>query len=294
MQMSAAWLSIRPKTLVAAIVPVVASASLATALGYGIHWGTFVSCLLVALFLQIAVNLFNDAIDFKKGVDSQDRLGPQRVTASGLASFRTVMVWGMLMVVAAMLVAIPLILRGGAWFFALGIVAALSAYFYTGSSRSLSSLGLGEVFVLIFFGWVAVAGSLYLQTLKWYWEGMVLATQIGCLSAVLISINNLRDYESDKKAGRKTLAYRMGIDDFKKLIGIFLFLPFLFQFYWMIKGYLLAALFPLMMLKIAIGIFQSVLKQSPSRVYNEFLAQSAQLLLGFGLLLVIGFWSPGL
>ena len=205
-----ALLAARPKTLPAAVVPVWAGCVLAWKLTGSIDiWLAF--CTLGgALCIQIATNFFNDAIDHRKGSDTEQRLGPVRVTASGLMSPEQVMRWALGFCLAAAAFGAVLVLARGWPVLAIGIPSLLLAYGYTGGPFPLAYRGLGELFVLIFFGWIAVAGTVFIQTGGWPPEAWLLGTQIGLLSAVLISINNLRDRAEDTLTGKRTLAVRLG------------------------------------------------------------------------------------
>lgn len=160
--------------------------------------------------IQIATNFFNDAIDASKGADTERRLGPTRVTASGMMQPRTVM--GIASVFLGLAVACGVVLlQARGWpIIAIGIPSLFLAYGYTGGPFPLAYRGLGEIFVILFFGLIAVAGTVFVQTGEWLPEAFLLGLQIGLLSAILISINNLRDREEDASTGKRTLAVRFG------------------------------------------------------------------------------------
>lgn len=206
-----AWLlASRPKTLPAAIVPIWGASVLSWKLQGSVSvWLTL--CILAAtLLIQIATNLFNDAIDAEKGADTAQRLGPQRATASGWIPRQQVMIAAAVCLFLALVLGAILVSQGG-WPIALiGLISLYLAYGYTGGAFPLAYRGMGELFVVLFFGIIAVSGSVYLQTGHWRDEAVLLGFQIGLLSAVLISINNLRDREEDAKSGKNTLAVRLG------------------------------------------------------------------------------------
>jgi len=205
-----ALLAARPKTLPAAIVPVWLGCVLAWKLTGTID-ATLAFCTLGgALCIQIATNFFNDAIDHRKGADTANRLGPTRVTASGLMTPDRVMRWALGFSLAAAAFGTVLVLARGWPILAIGIPSLLLAYGYTGGPFPLAYRGLGELFVVIFFGWIAVAGTVFVQTGTWPPESILLGTQVGLLSAILISINNLRDRAEDATTGKRTLAVRLG------------------------------------------------------------------------------------
>lgn len=203
-------LASRPKTLPAAIVPVWAGCVLAWKLTGQFHPTLAALTLFGAIAIQIATNFFNDAIDARKGADTARRLGPTRVTASGLMRQSTVMRLGMGFLALAVACGVGLYQARGWPIIAIGIPSLFLAYGYTGGPFPLAYRGMGEVFVIAFFGWVAVSGTVFIQTGIWPQEALLLGTQIGLLSAVLISINNLRDHEEDASTGKRTLAVRLG------------------------------------------------------------------------------------
>ena len=203
-------LAARPKTLPAAVVPVWAGCVLAWKLTGEFDWLIAWSTLLGAVFIQIATNFFNDAIDSRKGADTERRLGPVRVTASGMMTARMVNGLALVFLGLAFLCGVILYLERGWPVIAIGLPSLFLAYGYTGGPFPLAYRGMGEVFVVLFFGLVAVCGTVFMQTGEWPREALLLGGQIGLLSAVLISINNLRDREEDATTGKRTLAVRFG------------------------------------------------------------------------------------
>lgn len=204
------WLlAIRPKTLTASLAPVM----LGTALAYrdGYFSAAYLSLtLLGALLIQIGTNLCNDYFDFYKGADTHERQGPVRVTQAGLISPAQVKLGFVLVFGLAACVGILLILRGGWPIFWIGLASLISGIAYTAGPYALAYLGLGELFVLIFFGPVAVAGTYYVQALRFSWPACLYGIALGLLSCAILAVNNLRDLEQDKKANKKTLAVRFG------------------------------------------------------------------------------------
>lgn len=203
-------LAARPKTLPAAVVPVWAGCVLAWKLTGEFDWLIAWSTLLGAVFIQIATNFFNDAIDSRKGADTERRLGPVRVTASGMMTARMVNGLALGFLGMAFLCGVILYQARGWPVIAIGLPSLFLAYGYTGGPFPLAYRGMGEVFVVLFFGLVAVCGTVFMQTGEWPREALLLGGQIGLLSAVLISINNLRDREEDATTGKRTLAVRFG------------------------------------------------------------------------------------
>lgn len=205
------WLlASRPKTLSAAVVPVLMGSALAAHEPTAITWWVFVCALLGALFIQIATNFINDALDFKKGADTGERLGPLRVTAAGLISAESVMRGAWACLILAALFGIPLLYRGGWPMLIVGLASILAAYAYTGGPYPLAYHGLGELFVVVFFGLVAVCGTFYAHSLQLTRSAWAAGFAAGSLATVLLVINNLRDMDSDRRSNKRTLAARFG------------------------------------------------------------------------------------
>ncbi len=203
-------LAARPKTLPAAIVPVWAGCVLAWKLQGTWHPFLAFCTVMGAVCIQIATNFFNDAIDAQKGADTEKRLGPMRVTASGLISRRAVFTAATIFLVIALTCGVVLYQAVGWPIILIGLPSLYLAYGYTGGPFPLAYRGMGEIFVVGFFGIVAVGGTVLVQTGAWRDEAVLLGFQIGLLSAVLISINNLRDREEDASTGKNTMAVRLG------------------------------------------------------------------------------------
>ncbi len=208
--LKACLLAARPKTLPAAIVPVWAGCVLAWKLTGNFNLLLALCTVGGSIAIQIATNFFNDAIDAKKGADTERRLGPTRVTASGMMKSKTVMQLAMVFLTIALVCGVVLYQARGWPIIAIGIPSLFLAYGYTGGPFPLAYRGMGEIFVIGFFGLVAVTGTVFIQTGMWPREALLLGLQIGLLSAVLISINNLRDREEDATTGKRTLAVRFG------------------------------------------------------------------------------------
>ena len=279
-----AWiLAVRPKTLPAAVVPVwVGSMPLLIDddpfSGSWVHfWCTLASCVCI----QIATNFFNDAIDYRKGADTEKRIGPRRVTASGMLSPGIVMLGALGFCLAASVIAIPIIMEHGWPILVIGAVSLFFAFGYTGGPFPLAYRGLGELFVIVFFGLVAVSGSYFVQAGDWGGrEMLVLGLQCGLYSSVLIAINNLRDVAEDGRTGKRTLAVRFGKAFARSEIVAFCFLPVLL---WM-------ALEPKDLASLVVGFIPAfvgvvisfaVCWNEPSHRYNRFLALGALQLILF-------------
>lgn len=204
------WLhATRPRTLPAAVVPVLMGTALAR-VEQPLHLPTLGATLLACLLIQIGTNFANDYYDFQKGADTEDRIGPTRATAAGLISpqvMRRAFVWTFAL---AFLVGIYLVYRGGLPILLIGICSIVCGVAYTGGPFPLAYLGLGEVFVLLFFGPVSVGGTVYVQTLSWSTTAWLVGLSPGLLSAAILVVNNLRDIITDPVAGKNTLAVRFG------------------------------------------------------------------------------------
>lgn len=284
------WLTLlRPKTLTASLVPFVAGTALAYADGASIHFSLLFFALLSAFFIQTGTNLINDSFDYQRGADNKKRLGPIRAVQLGLASAKQVYIAGLVSFAGGFLFGIPLIVHGGAPIAAVLILSVIAGYCYTGGPLSLAYIGLGDLFVLIFFGWVATGAAYWLQTGIIDKSSLVLGTQIGLLCTALVAVNNLRDVDTDRAAKKKTLAVRFGKTFARMEIGFLACFPFLLSFYWLKNGYAYAALMPWMSFFLAIILAKKVAIEEPSKNYNQFLGLAALLHLSFGVLLTLGF-----
>lgn len=282
------FLAARPKTLTAAFAPVIVSYFLAKQQGFNPEWTLALFALLSSLCIQIATNLINDALDFKKGADTDLRIGPMRVTQSKLLNSKQVFMGGLLFFALATLFAVPLIVKAG-WIIALMLlISIISGYIYTGGPYPLAYIGLGEVFVVLFFGLFSTSIFYYIQTMEFNRFTLLAGLQIGLLCTVMIAINNLRDMEQDKKVDKKTLAVRFGERFSKFEISFLIYTPFFLSIAWIYYGLYFAALLPFTTVLFGHQLLKYIWKTSPSPMYNTFLAFSALLHLMFSLLLCIG------
>lgn len=283
------FLASRPKTLTAGVMPVVVGTALASsvlrAVDVSIHWHLSLCALACAILIQIGTNLINDAKDYENGVDTSERIGPLRVTQSGLLSSVQVMAGGLICFVLATLISIPLVIAGGWPIVILGVMSLLCGYGYTGGPFPLAYAGVGDIFVIFFFGLAAVSGVFFLQTGRLSLPAALAGLQLGFLSTVLIAVNNLRDVESDRISDKKTLAVRFGLTFARFEITLLALLPIVLQAdFALITGQRSLAL-PLLSLPIALLLIINIWRTPPSRYYNRFLAQAAMLHLVFGILL---------
>jgi 1,4-dihydroxy-2-naphthoate octaprenyltransferase len=278
------WLlAARPKTLSASVVPVLVGSALARPI---IHWPSFGCALFGAVFIQIGTNLVNDAIDFRRGADTAARVGPVRVTQAGLLTANTVLLGAYICFTLAALCGIPLIVRGGWPIVIVGVTSIAAAYAYTGGPYPLAYHGLGELFVMIFFGFVAVVGSYYVQRLTAERAAWIAGFAVGCLAVALLAINNLRDVEADRVSNKLTLAVRFG-EQFALLeVGLCALLPFACVLaIASIRGVWL--LLPLVTLPLGIALILRV-RRSRGADLNRCLAMAGALQWAFGVLFVVG------
>jgi len=280
-------LAARPKTLPAAIVPVWVGCLLVWDKLESLDWILATCTLFGALFIQIATNFFNDAIDARKGADTEQRLGPIRATASGRLSSRAVMTSGCICLLLAAMCGAVLWQAAGWPILLIGLVSFFFAYGYTGGPLPLAYLGLGEIFVIIFFGFVAVMGTVYVQTGEWLSEAMLAGAQVGLLSAVLISINNLRDRDEDKLSHKRTLAVKLGLAGGRQLIVWEVVLAGMLAQMWTSFDQPFWILTGLPMCTLGIFIVGKILTVKPSVYYNKLLALSALMLVSYACVLTV-------
>lgn len=282
------FIAARPKTLSAAIVPVLVGTSLAARERSGVIWWVFACALFGAVFIQIATNFINDALDFKKGTDTGERLGPMRVTQAGLLSAEAVMRGAWVCLTLAAVCGIPLLYRGGWPMLVVGLTSIGAAYAYTGGPYPLAYHGLGEIFVVSFFGLVAVGGTFYAHTLQLTRDSLLAGLAVGSLATVLLVINNLRDIDGDRKNDKKTLAARFGERFARGEVVFFALVPFvaITVLAW-IRGEA-ALLVTLVALPMALMVIVRALRLRGAEL-NRVLASAGVLQWAFGLLFVIGF-----
>jgi 1,4-dihydroxy-2-naphthoate octaprenyltransferase len=222
------WLlGMRPRTLTMAAVPVAVGAVLAWTRGADPDWVTFIATLACAVLIQVGTNLFNDANDGERGADGPDRIGPVRITGSGLAKPKQVRRAAIACFVLALLAGVYLIAVGGIPILVIGLASLAAGFAYSSGPRPLSHGPFGEVYVIVFFGLVAVAGSYYLQMGQLPDVAVALTgIAVGCYAAAVLLVNNRRDTVADLRAGRKTLAGRLGTRATRWLYGLLVLVPF--------------------------------------------------------------------
>ncbi|MEZ4458242.1 MAG: 1,4-dihydroxy-2-naphthoate polyprenyltransferase [bacterium] len=282
-----AWLlATRPKTLAAAAVPVAVGTAVAFAAGY-LHWLAALAALIGALLIQIGTNLANDYFDFKKGADTEERLGPLRVTQAGLISESAVRNAMIATFAAAALVGTYLVFVGGWPILVIGVLSILSGVAYTGGPFPLGYNGLGDVFVFIFFGLVAVNGTYWVQALDWSSVALLASVPVGLLSVAILIVNNYRDIDTDVKAGKRTLAVRMGRSATQVQYISTLAVAYIVPVAQFALGMTAWVLLPLATIPIAVKRSREFRSLSGSAL-NPVLENTAKLLVLFGILYTCG------
>jgi 1,4-dihydroxy-2-naphthoate octaprenyltransferase len=281
----------RPKTLPAAIAPVLVGTAEASHLGLIEAWPVLI-CMVFALFVQIATNLANDYFDFKRGADTEDRLGPERMVASGKIAPEMMFRVAVGLFLLAFIVGLSIVSYRGSEMLIVGILAIVFGYIYTGGSYPLAYHGLGDVFVVIFFGLVATMGTYYVIVGDLSWSVFLLGLPLGLLANNILVVNNYRDKETDEAAGKRTLVVRFGRAFARS------------QYAWQLAG----AYFSL---SVYVGLTQSFwaclalatipmgtkliveLRDTRGPALNGLLGRSAKLLLAFSALLALGIAFSG-
>jgi 1,4-dihydroxy-2-naphthoate octaprenyltransferase len=291
------WLAIRPNTLPAAIAPVLVGLGVSVGLGVALRYDTALACLAVALLLQIAANLANDVSDFRRGADTEARTGPLRVAAAGLVTERQLEAAIAVVLALAAVVGLYLVAVGGIVLLVVGAAAMAATLAYTGGPWPYGYRGLGEAFVFVFFGLVAVVGTAYLQALRleplFWWA----AVPVGSLITAILVVNNLRDIPTDRAAGKRTLAVTFG-EGFAKaeyvaLLAVAAAIPAV-----LVVGSLAGTpvLLALAAFILAIEPTRRVLSLGPGddrRVLNPVLKATARLSLVYAVLFAIGLVAGG-
>jgi 1,4-dihydroxy-2-naphthoate octaprenyltransferase len=288
MKQSTAWfLACRPKTLTVSLSPVVVGSAVAWHDSGVLLWLPLLAAALGAAFIQIGTNLFNDVGDFLRGTDTPGRLGPKRAAAEGWLSAQAIRAGAWLAFALAFLCGIYLVWHGGWPIVAIGLCSLAAGWAYTGGPKPIAYGPLGEVFVFLFFGLVAVGGSYYLQTLDLRAGALLAAALVGLHAAAVITVNNYRDHDGDAANGKNTLAVRLGRPATRHLyaaqmLAPYLLLPLLADLGW-------PALLPLLSLPLALRLISRFYREAPGPVFNNILAATAGLQLVFALLLTLAF-----
>jgi 1,4-dihydroxy-2-naphthoate octaprenyltransferase len=286
------WLlAARPRTLPAGVAPVLVGTALAAAEKSSLRIGAFIAALLGAVFIQVGANLSNDYSDARRGADTEDRLGPVRVTAGGLVPPKQVLTATYVSFALAVLCGVYLIIVAGWVILAIGSASILAGVLYTGGPRPYGYEGLGDVFVFLFFGLVAVTGSYYAQVERLEWEAFALAVPVGLLAAAILAVNNIRDAPTDARVGKRTLAVRLGRGRARDFYAAEVYVAFLIPVVvWLAGGSHVGALVLLswLALPLAVPLVRTVRQHDDGPTLNEALAKTGMLQLAFCVLLSVG------
>ena len=278
----------RVRTLPAAIAPVLVGTALA-GFAHVFHPLRFAAALVGAVFIQVGTNLSNDYSDARRGADTEDRLGPVRVTAGGLVPPDQVLLATYLSFGVAVGAGIYLITVAGWQLLLVGAASILAGVLYTGGPRPYGYEGLGELFVFLFFGIVAVAGSFFVQTKHLHWEAFALAVPVGLLASAILVVNNVRDIDTDRRAGKRTLAVRLGRGRARTLYALTVYLAYpLAPVTWWFGPLGAWTLLPLLTLPLAVPLVRTVRNRTDGPALNQALARTGQLQLAFCVLLGAG------
>jgi 1,4-dihydroxy-2-naphthoate octaprenyltransferase len=282
-----AWvLAARPATLTAAIVPVVVGTAAAHALGE-VRKGPAIAALLGSMLIQIATNFANDVFDHEKGADTEERLGPTRAVQAGLLRARAVRAGMAVTIALAVAVGVYLASVAGWPVIAIGVASILSGLAYTGGPYPLGYHGLGDVFVMLFFGFVAVCGTVFVETGAVPLLAVLASIPVGALATCILVVNNLRDRHTDVKAGKRTLAVRLGRRGVLAEYALLLVAAYAIPAALAVWHDRPALFLPLVSLPLAALLFRRI-TASEGRALNPLLASTAKLLLLFGALFAAG------
>ena len=283
------WLmAARIRTLPAAIAPVLVGTALA-GWQHIFHPLRFVAALVGAIFIQVGTNLSNDYSDARRGADAEDRLGPVRVTAGGLVPPNQVLVATYVSFGVAVLAGVYLVVVAGWQLLLVGAASILAGVLYTGGPKPYGYEGLGEVFVFLFFGIVAVAGSYFVQVKHLDWKAFALAVPVGLLASAILVVNNFRDIDSDRRAGKRTLAVRLGRDRTRTMFAVIVYVAFLLApVTWVFGPMKPWVLLPWLTLPLAAQIVREVRNRTDGPSLNQALAHTGMLQLAFCTLLSAG------
>lgn len=286
---SIAYMAIRPKTLSVTVSPVMIGTVMAFSSSKG-HFITAIACFFSALLIQIGTNLSNDYFDFLKGSDTKERIGPVRVTQAGLVSPEKMFYIFTFVFGLSILIGVYLVIKGGWPIVIIGILSIASGILYTGGPIPIGYIGLGDIFVFIFFGPIALCGTFYVQAMELPLEVFIAGMGPGFLAISLLSINNLRDEPTDKKSGKKTLAVRFGpsfvrgeyIFTFVIALLIPVFLAIYIDSRWFIC-------FSLLIFIPGYFVIRSVLYENGPEL-NKTLSNTGKIILLYGIIFSIGWW----
>lgn len=283
------WInSARPKTLAAAFVPVIVGAGLA--FNHSVFNPVITLIVLICtLLIQIGTNFANDYFDFRHGADTDDRIGFTRATASGKIAPEGMLKAAVFTFVLAFIFGLYLVFHGGWIILAIGVASILFGLAYTGGPFPLAYNGLGDVFVFIFFGIIAVTGTYYINALQWSAESFWASLAVGALCTNILVVNNLRDAETDAAAGKRTLGVILGDNALRVEYTLMLCIAFAIPpHFYVQENYESAIFLPFLALPFAAYLLKAIWTVHDKRILNKTLEQTAQFMTLFGLLFVGG------
>lgn len=283
----------RVRTLPASVAPVLVGTSLALGAGR-FRPLAFGAALLGAIFIQVGTNLSNDYSDARRGADAEDRLGPVRVTAGGLVPPSRVLLATYATFGLAILCGLYLVAVAGWELIAVGAASILAGVLYTGGPRPYGYEGLGEVFVFLFFGIVAVSGSYFVQVEQLPWEAFACAVPVGLMASAILVVNNVRDMETDRRAGKRTLAVRLGRERTRALYTAMVAAAFLLApLPWVLDSMTAWLLLPWLAIPLALPVLKTVRTRVDGPSLNGALARTGMLQLAFCVLLSAAILASG-
>lgn len=278
----------RPQTLAAALVPVLVGAALAFQDDL-LRWDTTLIALFCAFGIQIGTNFANDYFDFKKGADTPDRIGFERATASGQIAPQTMLRAVIVVMGISFAAGLYLVWVGGWIILIIGLLSLLFGILYTGGPYPLGYNGLGDLFVFIFFGVIAVTATYYINALKWDIRSLIASFAVGALCVNILVVNNLRDVEQDRLSGKRTLGVLFGERwlkaEYMIMVVIAYFVPIAL---WIYNGFSHTLFLPLLSLPAAVILIRQILYHEDKRSLNRTLERTAQLMVLYGILLSAG------
>ena len=254
------------------------------------RWDTTLVALFCAIGIQIGTNFANDYFDFVKGADTPDRIGFERATASGLIKPEEMMRAVIIVMLVSFFAGLYLVWVGGWIILVIGLLSLLFGVLYTGGPYPLGYNGLGDIFVFIFFGVVAVMATYYVNALEWSRVSLLASLPVGALCVNILVVNNLRDVEQDKVSGKKTLGVLLGDNwlkaEYLAMVGIaYLIPPAIYFFY----DFTAAMFLPMLSLPFAFVLVRQILTNKDKRLLNKTLERTAQLMVLYGILFSAGF-----
>ena len=283
------WQATRPRTLSAAMAPVLVGTALAAHDGR-FDLGAATLCLIFALLIQVGTNFANDYYDFIKGADTAARVGPTRAVAAGLVRpevMRRAMVG---VFAAAFFAGLGLVAWGGPWLIVIGVASIACGVAYTGGPFPLGYNGLGDVFVFIFFGLVAVGATYFVQAGRLTTEAVVAGVPIGLLAANILVVNNYRDVETDTVAGKRTLVVRLGRGASRAQFNASLFVALAIPIWFWARGFSVWCLLPLLLAPVAWGQARRLRDSRTPAELIALLGETGKLLAGYAVVLSAGIW----